>query len=617
MVGICGLIKDQDSDLNQLSERLIWLGSEKQQNYVDENIKISSVFHDSSKEKQPVEANDGNVLIWIWGEIFGYGKNGNYISKTESHPDLPNAEYCAKLYENHGLEFIKGLNSEFAGVIYDRKKNKINIFTDRLSSRPIFYARPSEDSLVFSTSIQSVANHNSVELNWDLNGVFDFFKTGRVYGLKTILENVKQIHPASIYTFDLKSKKFNFNIYWKPKYEPKSWSFDEISEKFYRLMRKVLSEQTHKDQDYGLLLSGGSDSRLITSLTEKKLIGLHMNEKMNREAKLAKKIADLNNHDFVFLKRKTDYYLDVLEKTADFSNFINWFEQGQTAGFVEEIRKETDCVLTGNYGDTFLSAYPIQMRYNLPSQSGHVPFPFMMNYNDLDTFDKFGKHSRNNIFPSYLENSHNISEIYNEKVTDGGISFHGVKHPSLKDLLTGPWYYYPLTNSYFFLFYNTLVQTLPARHPFLDNRIVDFSLQIPVKYRLRRDIVNRTLCKSDLEIAEFPHSNSNLPLTAPRLLHILTEYAQEFSHRIKPKKDVNYGISWPDYDELIRESDIVGMKLEQHSEILEKCDFISKNEVRNVYEEHLEGKDNFAQLYPLLSFLEHPITKETILGKSS
>jgi len=613
MVGLCGVIGGPDEDMEPLSQNLTWLGSEDVFNYIDENIKVCSVAHESIDEEQPAKSKDEDTYIWIWGEIYGHDNGTKYEPKSKSYPNLSTGEYCAKLYEEYGLDFIEGLNSNFAGVVYDKEEKWIVIFTDRLSARPIFYTKPSNGSFIFSTSIQALTKHRSFTPEFDLNGLYDFFKTGRVYGLKTVLKGVKQLHPGSILKYDLKTNEYQTHLYWQPKYRPKNINFDEFVDEFYSLFKRILSEQTSLDLDYGMMLSGGSDSRLIAGTVQEKLQCFHMNEIMDDEAKTAKLVAEECEHDFKFLKRKENYYDKVLKKTSQISNFLSWFEEGHSASFVEELRKDSECILMGQYADTLFGHYVPEKSLQIPLV-GNLGIPVMERYDNIEEFDKVGKHSRNKDYPTFLDQEfHNrVNSRYESE--NQVIRFHGVKYESLNGFTLGPWYYYyPITNPYTFLMCYTLTQTLPVRYPYLDNRIIDLSLRMPTKYLLRKDISNRTLSKYNGKLANIPDPSTGLSLHKSKMLHWFSKTYQDFLERFSSTSQNNSG-GWADYDNIIRETDLAEKRLERYSEILENCDFISKRKVQDIWKQQLAGKNNANQLLPLLTFLENPITERIILS---
>ena len=610
MTGICGEISDKQFSNKDTIVDLAWLCSENKYSFDDQNIKVSTVLHNNNE--QPAESQNGDVLIWICGEIYGYDDGKEYMPKYETYPEKSDAEYCARLYDEYGTDFIKGLNSNFAGVLYNRKEKWVVLFTDRLSARPIYYTTK-DGSFIFSTSIQAIANNPLIEAEFDMNGLADFFKSGRVYGLRTVLKGVKQLHPGSYLTFDMNSNKHRINIYWQPRYRPKNRTSSDLVDEFTKIFKEVIFEQTKEDLDYGLMLSGGSDSRLIASMLEDGKTCFHMNESMNLEAQTARRVAHELGHDFRFLERDLEYYPQVLEKTSEISNFVNWFEEGHTAGFIDELRKDSDRILIGHYLDTIFGHYIPIKNFNVPLV-GNLQIPFRKMYDDVLEFDKIGKHTRNDALQSYFKTTIDLNDYKNKYLLtqNKNVVFYGVNYKSINDFLMGPWSYYPLTNTYSYLMYHALNHTIPVGYPSLDNRIIDFALKMPMKHLLRNDIVNRALTKHNRELADIPHPLTGIPLSKSKWIHLISKNYRDLKKRFGITVDDNG--AWADYNDIIRRSDFVEKKLKKHSELLKKCSFISEKKVHRIYKEHLAGKNHYKSLHPLLTFLENPITEKIILG---
>jgi len=332
-----------------------------------------------------------------------------------------------------------------------------------------------------------------------------------------------------------------------------------------------------------------------------------MNEKMNKEAETAKQVANTLNLQFEFLKRDLDYYPSVLEETSSISNLNNWFDKIHFTGFKDKIRKNSDYIFSGHYSDTILGDRIQNVKIRFPIIK-EIKLPFKKNYSDLNRFDEEGKLSRKKNIPQYLEETL-FSKTGADQLDDKKTTFYGVHHSSMDDFLVGPWYYYPITNTFSYIAYYSLVQMIPVRYPFLDNRMLDFSLKMPLNYLLRKDIVNSSLCRCDEDLAKIPRAFSGLTLCQSKLMHLLGKEFPNFIQKMSYSSVIDAS-SWPDHNDVVRKSDIIGKKLSENDDILRECDFIHKNKVLDIYDEHLDGQNHYKDIYPLLTFLVNPISKK-------
>lgn len=620
MVGLCGVVSNHDYDIDEMLQKLIYLGDERSHDFSDNHAKIGSVFFKRSQEKQPVSTQDGS-LIWVWGEIYGFKSINGYYSKDRT--DISNGEYCGELYDEHGIDFISGLNGEFAGILYDREDEMILLFTDRLGTHPIFFTKTEDNELIFSTQIQSIPLYPSVNTEFDLNYVRQFFTFERVLGNKTVLKGVEQVHPGSVLTYDLKSDKFDNKIYWYPKYEPRDRSYSNVVEEFTELFKNVIKERVRKDLTYGLYLSGGSDSRLILGAIKDVYPDLevkcyHMNEFMNREAKVAKKVADVCDCEFKLLKREDDYQKTVLEESSKISIFNSWFDQCHSIGFKDIVKDEVDAILNGSYAGTIMGGGHVPLESTtIPIVNENVYLPFFKKPDSLDEFVELyssgnGPLSRDGKIPDYIKANKNdiINSLRSEIKEEGNfVSNHGVKYPSIDGLLQ-TLSFYPLTNEQSYLVYYADNQSITSCYPFLDRRILDFTQSLPNKPIWRRHIVDASINRINTELAEIKHAQKGISPSNPKSFHFIKKQISMAKSKLFPSERKKG--PWGDTAEVIRKTNFVKDKIEKKEDLIRNCNFLDLDKVNKCYLEHIKGKDNTNQLFALLTFIENPITQYLI-----
>ncbi len=620
MVGICGVAGNTEFNINGMVEKLFFLGSEKSTTYSNTNLNISTVFLKEYDSEQPVINQDGSY-IWIWGDIYGYQGSRGYSSKQER--DVSDVEYCSDLYNRYGLKFIDGLNGEFAGIIYDKNKQKIHLITDRLGTHPLFFIKTS-DGLVFSTNIQSIPFYPSVNTEFDLKYVYHFLAYERVLGTKTVLKDVEKVHPGSILSYDLRSNKAKTITYWMPRYKPKPRPYPDIVNEFTLLFKQVMQERIRDDLRYGLYLSGGSDSRLILSVLDDLYPDIdvtcyHINELMNREAKVSKKVSQVCNYKFKYLFRDHGYLEKILQETSPISIYNSWFDHSHFIGFKNEISRDVDTVIHGNFSDTILK------RHHIPEKIITLPFLkrkiYLPSFLEIKTPEDFLKryvktkkpYGRDGKIPTYVK-CLNQKILYDSlkdeyKKVDGSVIFHGVKYPSFDDFLHW-WAFYPLTNTKSYLGYYSEIQMHRSFTPFLDNRMIDFSLSLPDNMISKKDFVNSAIKNINPSLTEIPHAETNVPIKYPKLIY--TILSQSGITRLGSLSDSKVQGPWGDPSQILRDHSFVKERILSNKSLIEQSDFLDWKAIQRVYSEHIEGEDNTNQLLGLLTFLGNPLTKHLI-----
>ena len=159
------------------------------------------------------------------------------------------------------FEKIEGM---FAVLIYDQKEKKTIIARDRIGIKPLYY-NATFNNLIVSSEIKPILKFIR---NYSFNNeaFVDFFFKGSMDHDKTFFKNVEILEPGSFITYKNKSIKKN-----------KFWHYPTIITKKYKPtdINKILNLSIEKhlisDVKIGSFLSGGTDSSLITNLSNKKL----------------------------------------------------------------------------------------------------------------------------------------------------------------------------------------------------------------------------------------------------------------------------------------------------------------------------------------------------------
>ncbi|WP_227377279.1 asparagine synthase-related protein [Haladaptatus halobius] len=604
MVGLFGAFGERRHGLEALPSTT-WSEDERTATFSDERVAMANSFHPVLADDQPVRTTDGDALVWIQGDVYGFERGGSY-SPRPTGLDAPT--YCANLYEAYGVDFADGLNGQFAGVVYDRDARDVHLLTDRLGSYPLFHTTAS-GTLLCSTDVQSLPSHPGVETSFDLDYLAEYLAFKRSFGVTTPLSGVEKLPPGTVTTLDLDAMSTDTRSYWRPEYTPVDAPFRFFVDRFTDLFRRVLDEWVRDNLDYGLLLSGGSDSRLVMAAMPKPVVGFHMNDWPNREARTAKRVAAAAGNEFVFLRRDRDYRPRALERNAPLSNFDGWFTQAYPTGFADEITNSVDVLLSGLYSDTLFKGYSLSSPKVSLGPLGTVTLPLEDRIESVDEFvDRLAVET-----PSYLDGVE-LDRVLRENVTDEGdhVDHHGVRYRSLRELVVCS-DYYPLSNDTELIYTNGLRQLRPYRTPFLDNRLVDLHLSMPVRYRLRRNVVNRAIERLSPRLAAVPHSGSGVSVDRSFPVEYVGRHLNALRRKFVdgeelPEPWFTHG-PWSNDAELVRNHGFVADALAENRATVEKLPFLEWDGVKRCYGDHLDGEDNTVELYTLLTLLEMPVTE--------
>lgn len=612
MVGLCGLVCRSEPSALPIAQSLARCGDERIARLERERVDAFAVDHRArpGTSDEPAVLDDCEVLVW--GDLYGHERDDRYVPRRESHPSASTAEYLAALYDRYGADCFEGLNGEFAAVVYD--DGSLSLVTDRLGSKPIFYTTADDGSVLFSTAIQSLALDEAFTPEFETEYLVEFLAHERAFGTKTPLSGVEKVPPGSVLTVDVDEGTTEAERYWYPHYDPRNVSRDFFVRELARRFRAAIDDRTADGADYGALLSGGIDSRLIVGVSSPR-IAYHLTGWESEETKTAREVARVAGCTFRPLWRDRDYQAESLERTPRLSNFVGGFDEGHATGFLDDVREEIDVLLSGHLSDTLFAA-----NY-LPRQSQSVPFPGLGSVDlprpaDVETVDEYLDVRANPAPPFLDDDAPTPREVLERNVrrTDDGVDHHGVHYDSVEDLVLCD-HFYPRSNAKPFFEYST-EQYLPLRKPFMDNRLVDLHLMTPRKYLVSGNLINAAMRLLTPELSEIPDGNTRVKPRHPFVAHYLGELWTHLRRTHLPVDDppephLSHG-PWPDNASLIRTHDFVERALRRNETTAERVDELDVDGVYETYQAHLDGEDNTQVLYPLLTLLEMPITSEVV-----
>ncbi len=602
MVGVLGTTGGVTRELTEMIGPLCWSGDEIVETTAADELLVRTVSHNPTDD--PVRT-DGHDAIWTVGEVHGFAGESYENRYDGCYTD---SEYVAELYRKHGLDFVGGLNATASVLLHQRERDRLVIVTDRLGTHPVYHAEI-PGGIVFSTSIQALFGHPDLDPTIDIDGLYSYLAFGRVPGLDTPFEGVRTLPPGAVTTIDLASGKLDTESYWRLEYDPLDRSFSYFVDRFVELLQRIVAERAADDRRYGLLLSGGSDSRLLLAAADIPL-AYHLADWMSREARTAERIALMEGADFRLLERPDDHVERMLDGVPRRMNFNGRFDQAHLNGFDARVREECDVLVTGLYGDTFFKGGLVPTFDLDLGPLGEVDLPIGRTVDSVEDYLDALEGS----LPPFVETPPTIESIVRSNLVqrDGSVTFHGIEYASLSDLaLFGS--YYPLSNDSDYHYFG-LTQMVPQWTPFLDNRFIELACSMPVRYHLRRDIIDAALSALSPAFARVPHAETGVRPTTRFPLDHAKKYGSLFWRKHvrseRPPKPYYSRGPWRDRGAVLRERGFGREVLERNDVFLDAFPFLDREAVYRTYEAHMAGEDHTAALYTLFTILETPVFRD-------
>jgi asparagine synthase (glutamine-hydrolysing) len=371
MCGITGIINSgsrplEREILERMNRCIEHRGPDDDGFYINENVGLAmrrlSII-DLAHGKQPIHNQDRTKWIVYNGEVYNYQELREDLDKR-GHKFYTNSdtEAIVHLYDEYGADCVQYLRGMFAFAIWDETDKSLFIARDRVGKKPLLYSHQANGDLIFGSEFQALLAHPSVSREVDFEAIDNYLSYLCVPAPQTAYQQIRKLEPA--HWLRWKDGQIETQRYWLPDFSKKiKISEREAEEETLRLLRESTRMRMISEVPLGAFLSGGVDSSTVVALmaqeSEKpvKTFSIGFEEQDFSELKYAKRVAEhvgAEYHEFI-VKPDALEVLPILvehygEPYSDSSAIPTYYVSKETRKFVT-------VALNGDGGDESFGGY--------------------------------------------------------------------------------------------------------------------------------------------------------------------------------------------------------------------------------------------------------------------
>lgn len=191
---------------------------------------------------QPLYSPDRKLVLAVNGEIYNHRDiRARYAGRYEFQTGS-DCEVILALYRDKGIHFLEELNGIFAFALYDEEKDEYLIARDPIGVIPLYIGKDSEGHIYFGSELKALEGFCDE---------YEPFLPGHYYHSKE--EKMKRWYTRDWMDYEKVAKENGTS--------PCRQIHDALEEAVHR--------QLMSDVPYGVLLSGGLDSSVISAIAKK------------------------------------------------------------------------------------------------------------------------------------------------------------------------------------------------------------------------------------------------------------------------------------------------------------------------------------------------------------
>ncbi len=325
---------------------------------------------------QPMTTPDGRYTIVFNGEIYNHESirkeliDKGYVYRSRSDTETILYGYC-----EWGRDVVHKLLGMWGFAIWDDREKTLFAARDRIGIKPLYYYHR-DGRFIFGSEIKSILQHPSVSPELNFGELSVYLNYGMSGNRQSLFGNICKV-PAGHRLFLGSDGRLELERYWSPADKSLEYSkMDpvEVRAEVLRLLRQAIKDRMMSDVPFGVFLSGGIDSSLNVALMYELMdrpidtytVGFKELEKYN-ELQYARQIAKLynTNHREILIDHNDAF--PVLESLV-------WHEDEPNADpvciplyFLSKLTRDSGTVViqVGEGSDEQFVGYPWMMReYN-------------------------------------------------------------------------------------------------------------------------------------------------------------------------------------------------------------------------------------------------------------
>jgi asparagine synthase (glutamine-hydrolysing) len=219
---------------------------------------------------QPVYNEDGSIGIVFNGEIYGYVELRSELERLgHRFTTRSDTEVIVHAYEEYGERCVDHLLGMFAFAIWDSRKRELFLARDRLGEKPLFYTRVG-NQLVFASEIKALLQHPGCSRELSEEGLSHYLAALYIPFPTTIFRDISKLPPG--HWMRVSERGIRIERYWFPEQlRPRKLSIAEATEEFRSLFADAVRLQMRSDVPVGASLSSGMDSTSVVAYAAKTL----------------------------------------------------------------------------------------------------------------------------------------------------------------------------------------------------------------------------------------------------------------------------------------------------------------------------------------------------------
>ncbi|MBV9598723.1 MAG: asparagine synthase (glutamine-hydrolyzing) [Chloroflexi bacterium] len=383
ITGVAGSLRTEPATLQRMTDQLRHRGPDGEGTFWSDDVGLAMrrlAIIDLDTGDQPIFNEDREVCVVYNGEIYNFVELRSELEarghRFATHGDT---EVIVHAYEEFGPECVERLWGMFALAVWDSRRRLLLLARDRLGKKPlVYYADPVSGGLAFASELQALLAHPDVPREVDPSAIDDYLTYLYVPAPSTAYRDIRKLPPGHRLVWQ--AGRVSVEPYWEVRFgDKRSLTEAQAVEEFGALLRDAVRRRLIADVPLGAFLSGGMDSSSVVaemaalSSRPVKTFSIGFGERDFDELRYARQVArrfSTEHHELIVEPRALEVLPTLVrhygEPYGDSSAIPTYYVAQMT-------RQHVTVALNGDGGDELLAGYERHWAARIAARYDTVP----------------------------------------------------------------------------------------------------------------------------------------------------------------------------------------------------------------------------------------------------
>ncbi|MBL4757463.1 MAG: asparagine synthase (glutamine-hydrolyzing) [Rhizobiales bacterium] len=279
MCGIAGFFRINDKErrpddgkhvLRQI-ETMWYRGPDAQKVEIGPGVGLGharlSIIDLSHGADQPMYSASGQTCVVFNGEIYNFQELRQELEQLgHSFRTQSDTEVIVEGYEAWGTDMINRLRGMFAIALWDKARDMLVLYRDRVGKKPLFYSEQN-GTLLFASEPKGILCWPGVRREPDLEAIHEYLTFQYVPSPMSAFKGLKKLPPAHMLVLKRGGTPRVTRYFALPK-PTKTYErpMEQLQEELVHLLKESVRLRLISDVPVGAFLSGGVDSSAVVAM---------------------------------------------------------------------------------------------------------------------------------------------------------------------------------------------------------------------------------------------------------------------------------------------------------------------------------------------------------------